>query len=481
MLTGQPRPLDFPLNLSVVLENETPDEPVGGRPVFPEDGTTKIIVPVELSADEFTILASTVDVGRDPAYPDQSQFVWWLWNRIFLAMALCEAVAQCITDENEALIDALAAALANNEKLRNAISDAQEANGGATPGLPLSESAAARDTLPDNMRDAEGNCIPNRVWGGNLYLVQSGDRAIKDFFEILQAAVEIIEASAILVQNIPAIGGYAASTAQFAAKLQTVVAAGYNAAYTQEYEESLACDIFCVSLSDCSLSIDEIINILNNRLTSPMDLADMGEFMANVIAGTFIGDEIADVAFLLYFTALKFGQQFAEKLGIRPLTDLMELGAAQLASDNWSILCDCADIWVHEIDFTGASMPAGWTVTGGSHSSGNGIACTADQGGGLFFGRVSFDPSAAFHVNSFRLMFSPALADSYGQVFSPSDGSAYQFNFVQLAGGEEFQDADGLPDDFSADPFICGVAGATSNTMFLTGLRITGNDFDPFA
>jgi len=78
-------------------------------------------------------------------------------------------------------------------------------------------------------------------------------------------------------------------------------------------------------------------------------------------------------------------------------------------------------------------------------------------------------------------MFSPALADSYAQIFSPSDGSAYSFNFIQLAGGEEFQDGDGLPDDFSSDPFICGVAGASANTMYVTGVRITGDGFNPFA
>jgi len=481
MLTGKARTLTYPLDRSIVLENEVPAEDVGGRPAFPEDPDVKIVVPIELSANEFTYLASTVDVGRDPAYPDQSQYIWWLWNRIFLTMTICEAMAQCLIDQNEALINALADALVNNETLRNALSDALEENGGATPGMPLSDSAAERDTLPDNVRDAEGNCIPNKLWGGTLYLVQSGDRAIKDFFEILQAAVEVIEASAILVQNIPAIGGYAASTAAFAAKLQTVVAAGYNAAYTQEYEEALSCALFCIALDDCHLSVDMIINTLNNRLTAPMDLADMGEFMANVIAGTFIGDEIADVAFLLYFTALKFGQQFADKLGIRPLTDLMELGAAQLASDNWSILCDCEGIWVEEVDFTGVSMPAGWTVTGGSHSVGNGVSVTADQGGGLFYGRVSFDPGAGFHVNSFRVMFSPALADSYAQIFSPSDGSSYEWNFNELAGGEEFQDGLGLPDDFSSDAFITGVAGASANTMYVTGVRITGSGFNPFA
>jgi len=481
MLTGNPRELHFPLNESVVLENETPDEPVGGRPVFPEDPDVKIIVPIELSANEFKYLASTIDVGRDPAYPDQSQYIWWLWLRVFLPMTLCEAVAQCLIDENEALINALAAALVNNATLRNAISDALSENGGATPGLPLSEESSLTDRLPDNVKNEAEECIPNALWGSMLGLIRGGNRTITDFFEILENASNQFERAEIATGAIPAIGAYIEKGAQFADQLQEEVAESYAANYTEAYEISLACDLFCLALDQCELSIDNIIGVLRARVTAPPDDGDFLEIMNWIITGGFTGDEVVDAAFIVYFTGVKFGQQFADNLGVRPFTTMMGNGAESFASGQWAENCECATIWNHDIDFTGASMPAGWTVVGGAHSVGNGVSITADQGGGLFFGRVSFDPSAAFHCNSFRLKFTSALTDSFGQIFSPSDGSSFEFNFVQLAGGETFQDATGLPDTFSADAFLAGVAGATANTMYLTGVRITGDGFDPFA
>jgi len=254
---------------------------------------------------------------------------------------ICDLVTECFTTENPELMAAVAAAIANNPLLRQAISEALSENGGATPGLPITDEQAAQDTLPGNVRDEEGNCIDDALWGGMLYLVQSGNRTITDFFQILEAASNTLEASAIILQNVPAVGGYAASAASFADQMQENIAEGYAAAYTEAYEESLACEFFCRARVGCALSVDDCIEIVNARLTAPIDIGDMGEIMAGIASGTWIGDEIADVAFLVYFSALKFGQQFGDKLGIRPLTDLMSLGADQLASDNWEVLCDC--------------------------------------------------------------------------------------------------------------------------------------------
>jgi len=265
---------------------------------------------------------------------------------------ICEMIAQCFTDQDPGLMAAVAEAMRSNPLLLDAISQGISENGGGTPGKPISEQQAQQDTLPENVRDEEGECIPDALWGAMLYAVQSGNRGITDFFQILQAAVEVVEASAIILQNVPAVGGYAASAAQFAAKMQTVIAANYAAAYTESYEESLACDLFCRARVTCDLSIDDFIVVLNARLTAPLDIGDMGEIMVGIGSGTWVGDEVADVAFLVYFSALKFGQQFGDKIGIRPLTQLMSLGADQLASDNWETLCDCPEYWSHDFDFT---------------------------------------------------------------------------------------------------------------------------------
>lgn len=342
-MTDDPRDLQFPLDTSIVLENETPDEPVGGRPIFPDDPELRIIVPVELTADEFTMLASVIDVGRDLTYPTQSQFVWWLWNRIWLAMTLCEAVAQCFTDENEALMQALADALTNNQLLRDAITTIITSEGSGIPGKPLPPELAGSNTLPDEVKNEDGSCNFDKLWGAMLFLVRSGYRTITDFFEVMEVISNSLEAAAKAAKLIPAVGDYVGSAVEFADWLKDTIAEAFQGAYTEGYEQNLACTLFCLSRTECDLSLDSIVSAINQRLSAPVDIGDFGEIMNGLATGTWVGDEVADVAFLVYFSALKFGQQFGDTIGVRPLTVLMALGADELESNNWMVLCECAE------------------------------------------------------------------------------------------------------------------------------------------
>jgi len=343
VLPGKARYLPYPLDRAVVLENEVPDETIPGQPTWPEDSDERIFVKMEVSLNEYVQLASAIDAGRDPAYPDQSAYIWWLWNRVIHAMNFCEEMAQCLIDQNEALINALADAIANNETLQAAVAAAVTAAGGGVPGEALTPEQASEDITPENVRDEFDECIPDALWGGMLYLVQSGNRVITDFFEVLEVATNTLENMEIVSRAIPAAGDYIATAAAFADQLAESLQEGYAGAYTESYEQSLACDLFCAARTGCELTPEMIMAIINARLTAPLDIGDFGELMVGVATGTWIGDEIADVMFLVYFGALVFGQQFLSTIGIRPLTVIISLGADQLASDNWIALCDCPE------------------------------------------------------------------------------------------------------------------------------------------
>jgi len=254
---------------------------------------------------------------------------------------ICDMVAECFETENPRLMEAVAAAMRNNPELRQAISSAITQEGGGVPSAPITEQEAQSDTLPDNVRDSEGNCILDNLWGGMLYLVQSGNRVITDFFEVIEVATNTLETMEIVSQTMPAAGAYISAAAGFADQLAENLQEGYSGAYTEAYEQSLACDLFCAAQDGCELTPEQIMNVINARLTAPIDIGDFGELMAGVASGTWIGDEIADVMFLIYFSALRFGQQFGDQIGIRPLSVIISLGADQLSSDNWEILCDC--------------------------------------------------------------------------------------------------------------------------------------------
>jgi len=341
--TAPPRDLPYPIdhasNLEVVYEDDR--EPCG-LPEFPEDSDERITVLFRLSLNEFVALASAVDVGSDIAYGDDGIKVWWIWVASIMCASFCEEMAECISDPESAFTLALAEALRNNPALAAAIADALPNTGQPQPGRPLTPGQAGTDTLPTEVRDEEGDCIPDALWGASLYLVQSANRAITDFFETLEAASNTLETSAIVAQTIPAAGSYASAAAEFADQIQETLAEGYTAAYTEGYENDLACAIFCLASDGCELTPDDLVAIMEERLGYDPTL-DFGVLMARVGTGIFVGGAIADAMMYIYFSAMRFGQQFLDVIGIRALTDLMGLGADQLASDNWETLCDCAE------------------------------------------------------------------------------------------------------------------------------------------
>jgi len=153
-------------------------------------------------------------------------------------------MATCFNDQNEALMNAVAAAIASNPALQAAIASVMPEIGSSVPGRPLTETQAGQNIAPPNVLDEDGDCIPDALWGACLYLVQSGNRAITDFFEQTEAATNALETSAIVVSNVPAAGGYAANALEFADQIAETLQEGYAGAYTEAYENDLACDIF---------------------------------------------------------------------------------------------------------------------------------------------------------------------------------------------------------------------------------------------
>jgi len=356
--TAPTRLLPYPLDRAVELVVETPaGEETCGLPAFPEDSDERITVLFRLSLNEFVALASAVDAGIDPAYGADAQKVWWIWVASVMCASFCDEMAACLDAANEAVINALAYQIANNTVLHQSISDAiynstviQQAIQAATqPGTPATQQAAD-NALPENVDDCGTTDGKNALWGAVLYVVQSGNRAITDVFDLLEAATNTLERAGIAASTIPAVGQDIAAAAEFADQLESEIAENYAAAYTEAYEQELACDLFCAAKGDCTLSVDMCIDIINSRIADPLDVGDFISMMASFATGVYSGDDIANFAFLLFFMALKFGQQFGGVLGLRPLTTLMGLGADQLASDNWTTLCDCG--WESVLDFT---------------------------------------------------------------------------------------------------------------------------------
>lgn len=355
MYAALPRPLPYPLDRASNLEVLTPEnEDPCGLPAFPEDSDEDITVIFRLSLNKFVALATAIDVGSDIAYSTDGIKVWYMWQAAVMCAQFCEEVALCLTNEDPAVVAALASLITNNQTIINAISNSITNAGGAIPGQPLSPQQMQSDTLPPNVKNETGECELNALWGACLFLVQSGNRTITDFFEQVEAASNTLETTAIVAQTIPAAGAYASAAVEFADQLQETLAEGYAGAYTETYENELACALFCAARAGCELTPDMLIQVMAERVGYIEGTENFGVIMEVIGVGVWTGSAIADTAFWMYFGALAFGQQFGDTLGIRPLTDLMSLGADQLNSDNWETLCDCPDLVAYNVGIIGS-------------------------------------------------------------------------------------------------------------------------------
>lgn len=480
------RPLPFPLDRTSNLEVLTDDERLPcGVPEFPEDSDERITVLFRLSLNEFVALATAIDVGSDIAYSTDGIKVWWLWQVSVMCAQFCEEVALCLTNEDPAVVEALANLITTNQTIINAISNSITNAGGAIPGQPISQQQAASDTLPPNVRNEEDECILNALWGACVYLVQSGNRAITDFFEQLEAASNTLETAAIVSQTIPAAGPYASAAAEFADQLQETLAEGYAGAYTETYENELACALFCLARVNCELTPDMLVEVMNSRLEYGTVPAEFGTVMARIGTGVFIGSQIADSMFYIYFTALRFGQQFGEILGFRPLTDLMSLGADLLASNNWETLCDCPEEWEQVFDFE--VDDGGFTAPYGSYSEGVGWIA-AEIEAGLFYTALSVSINVVTSINYMKAEYDMAGVTGDPQtdrIWKDSDtGANYLDSQTNADGTGRVLEYDGADIDVTALGFTAAVSACVGafcgGDLVLKKITVRGFGTNPF-
>lgn len=270
----------------------------------------------------------------------------------------CSDVQNCIeTDEGVqgAIINEVNNAIATNETTINSILQALQTQ--YNTGTPMTNSGDSM--TPPGTFETEDVCDLDKLWSGCLYLSQYLDQLITDFFEQIAELTEAAKIVAKASGAIPVLGEYIQSVIEFALALQEKVAVTYAGEQSEEVIQNIACDFFCLAQQNCSLSVDDVIGIMASRL-GEITPAEFGSVIEVFITGTFEGVQIVEVAYLLALSAIKFGQQFGDALGVRPISDIMRIGASD-PQDAWMVICDvCPTFWEKEWLFT--ETDGGWTA-----------------------------------------------------------------------------------------------------------------------
>lgn len=332
------RNLPYPLSKTYEPIADTPNDGTP-QPVisgFP-DTTTKIPITMTLSLDEYVALATAIDVGRDIAFAEDSELIWWVWCRAFSEAVImsCVEIINCINTDADTIA-------AIQQLLANA-GFAPSGNGNLpnpSQNVTMTPSQAAGNLLPSGY-----SCVDEQMMATSRQIVLELNAAVMDFFEAVEFMTNPVEAANIATDGIP-VAGTINNIPEFLDWMIESIAESYQAAYTQEAENVIACDIFCAMRVNCEITYQMLIDVYEPLAqgqfgTLPTDINDfqsIADWALSLSMGVSLGAVAAMHLILLY--AMKFGTgSVFQMAGLTSLKSIISM--TQGYSDMSYVECDC--------------------------------------------------------------------------------------------------------------------------------------------
>jgi len=203
----------------------------------------------------------------------------------------CTDVADCI--ETEGVVqEAITESITNNGFTPNPSTDTTQ-----LPPPSLTPAQKSENLIPEDF-----DCIaqPQMAMGIARAIVKELHESAEDFFEAIEYATNAAEAVAMGADLIPVFGKAAASALEFVDWVLDTMKETYQAAYTQNTEDELACMIFCHLQESCELSIDDLIALYEDKGSITIPPADDINSIMTFMIGVTLSADIITVAIFHY-------------------------------------------------------------------------------------------------------------------------------------------------------------------------------------
>lgn len=292
------------------------------------DPDVRVPILLELSLNEYVALASSIDVGRDIAYGDNSIYIWWLWVRSIISMDHCQFILDCIND-TPAIQQAIA-----NYSLGSSIE-------GTTP--------EQQEILDTDVFGSQSPCDNDEIFGMTLQMTDLLNQVSEDILELFVSAFAIPGRIGDIIEAIPGLGILPYDDLlQIFEKLAEQVNDAYVAAYDTQIREDIACDLFCIATDTCTLTIEQARDYFQNKITETLDNTDFFSVVEDIIANNWIGEQSIYMMHWFILDTIIFG---GEILGIEANRLVTTIATYFNDPDSdWSILCTACQ-WDCTTDF----------------------------------------------------------------------------------------------------------------------------------
>jgi hypothetical protein len=258
----------------------------------------------------------------------------------------CLDVANCI-ETDESVQGAITETITNDGFTPNPDTDMD-----TTPPPSLSTVKKSMNLLPASL-DCE--LQPQIAMGLARAIVSELHQSAEDFFELIEYATNAAEGLAMATEQVPIFGKAISGALEFMDWVLETMAETYLAAYNQSVEDELACMIFCHIMDGCTLSIDDLISLYENKGSITVPPAnDLQAILTFAIETPFSPDTVCVAVF--HYQVLRFMSWGS--LGGFSATYLQSLLNNNVSASDYSYedLCDeCAtetptDYWRLYID-----------------------------------------------------------------------------------------------------------------------------------
>ena len=279
----------------------------------------------------------------------------------------CLDVVNCI-ETDEAVKDAITESIT-----LDGFSPNPETDMNLTPPPSLSPTATATNLLPASV-DCEEQ--PQIVMGMARAIVSEIHQSVEDFLELIEYATNAAEGLAMASEQIPYFGTAISGALEFMDWVLETWGETYLAAYNQSVEDELSCAIFCHMMDGCTLTIDDLLVIYEEKgsITVPPP-QELEAILTFAIDTPFYPDTVCVAMF--HYTVLRF--MAWGSLGGFSAAYLQSIMTYNVSAADYTYedLCeDCVDeeptdYWMLHYDFrTGGQKGTTLAIINGSNHDG---------------------------------------------------------------------------------------------------------------
>lgn len=419
--------LPFPLSFLASDGGTVAAAFVENNPTVEVDSTNWFVVC--MTTQEMVDLQSVLAVGAPIALPETYNEIIQFWMQVReypneipegSCMDLCQLILDCI----------------------NTTPGIQQAIAAYSLSTPVIAHEPQNQTIMDSqLIDDPAGCDNDIIFGMTTGITDLINHISEDMLDIFVQAASPSGRIGDMIEAIPGIGILPIDDIfQFVESVMDDFQSSYDAAYTSQLRDDIRCDLFCLAVDDCELTMEQLRDYFQDKLTASISIDFWDGFIDDLIENFYSGVQAVWGLGLLITQAIIVGGSITGYDIDKVVTSITAM--LNDPDSDWSILCTGCG-WTYNSDWDTAEetwipsfAAAPYDDPQAIWSSGNGFDSVDVQQSAGSWGRMDAINRAIAdtHINNVELTY-----DMTKGAFTGPSAAAVAITCDLVAGGQDVQ------------------------------------------